>query len=99
MSPLGAAIVSLVLFTVNFFYFAAFETLWKGQTPGKRKLRLRVVRDGGHPIDGRSALVRNFLRTVDILPTFYLVGIVALFLSRDGKRVGDLAAGTLVVRE
>src|SRR5262249_8254186 len=82
-SAFGGAIVSLVLFAVNFFYFAAFEAWWKGQTPGKRKMGLRVVRDGGHPLDGRSALVRNFLRAVDVLPAFYLVGVVALFLSRD----------------
>jgi uncharacterized RDD family membrane protein YckC len=98
--PLAAvAFVSAVIFFVNFGYFALFEVLWKGQSPGKRFLGLRVVRDGGYPIDGRAALVRNLLRVVDFLPALYLVGIVTLFASRKGKRVGDYAAGTFVVKE
>jgi uncharacterized RDD family membrane protein YckC len=96
---LALALLSAVLFFVNFGYFALFEVLYKGQSPGKRMLGLRVVRDGGYPIDGRSALVRNLLRAVDFLPAFYFFGMGALFIGRSGKRIGDYAAGTCVVRE
>ncbi len=99
MPLLALAFMSAVIFFVNFGYFALFEVLWKGQSPGKRSLGLRVIREGGYPIDGRSALVRNLLRVVDFLPAFYVVGIATLFIGRKGKRVGDYAAGTLVVKE
>jgi uncharacterized RDD family membrane protein YckC len=98
--PLPAiAFMSMVMFVTNFGYFALFELLWKGQSPGKRALGIRVVRDGGLPVDGRASLIRNLLRSVDILPGTYLVGIFTLLLGGQGKRVGDYAAGTLVVRE
>jgi uncharacterized RDD family membrane protein YckC len=96
---LAIAFVSAVVFFVNFGYFALFEVLWNGQSPGKRSLGLRVVRDGGFPIDGRSALIRNLLRAVDFLPAVYFVGIASLFAGRAGKRIGDYAAGTFVVKE
>ncbi len=98
-APWPLAVFGLVLFAVNFGYFAFFEIAWRGQTPGKRWLRLRVLRDGGFPIDGRAALIRNLLRVVDILPAFYALGLVCLFFSREGKRLGDLAAGTIVACE
>jgi hypothetical protein len=60
---------------------------------------LRVVRDGGRALDGQGALVRNLLRSVDFLPSFYVVGVIAIFLGRQGKRIGDYAAGTMVVQE
>jgi uncharacterized RDD family membrane protein YckC len=93
------ALLDVVVFAINFLYFAAFEALWRGQTPGKRACRLRVVRDGGQALDGRGALVRNLLRSVDFLPAFYVVGVIAIFVGRQGKRVGDYAAGTMVVQE
>ena len=96
---LALAFVSAVIFFVNFGYFALFEVVSNGRSPGKRSLGLRVVRDGGYPVDGRAALVRNLLRVVDFLPAFYLVGIVSVFMGRKGKRVGDYAAGTFVVKE
>jgi uncharacterized RDD family membrane protein YckC len=95
----AVAVLDAVVFGVNFFYFAAFEALWRGQTPGKRVCRLRVVCDGGRALDGRAALVRNLLRSVDFLPSFYVVGVIAIFLGRQGKRIGDYAAGTMVVQE
>jgi uncharacterized RDD family membrane protein YckC len=95
----AVAVLDAVVFGVNFFYFAAFEAFWRGQTPGKRVCRLRVVRDGGRALDGRGALVRNLLRSVDFLPSFYVVGVIAIFLGRQGKRIGDYAAGTMVVQE
>ena len=99
LNQLVLALVSVLVFVVNFGYFAVFELRWRGQSPGKRALGLRVMRDGGYAIDARAALVRNLLRAVDILPTSYLLGMVALFVGRHGKRVGDYAAGTIVVSE
>jgi uncharacterized RDD family membrane protein YckC len=96
---LALAFVSAVIFFVNFGYFALFETVSNGRSPGKRALGLRVLRDGGYPLDGRAALVRNLLRGVDFMPAFYLVGILSLFVGRKGKRLGDYAAGTFVVKE
>lgn len=96
---LALAFVNAVVFLVNFGYFAVFEVIWRGQSPGKRTVGLRVVRDGGYPIDGRAALVRNLLRVVDFLPALYFLGIASLFTGRKGKRIGDYAAGTIVVKE
>ena len=96
---LASAIFSAITFATNFVYFTFFDLVSRGQSPGKRALGLRVVRDGGRPIDARSSLIRNFLRTVDLLPGFYLLGLGAIFMSRDHKRIGDLAGGTLVIRD
>jgi len=99
---LGAAI--LVAFAIYTGYFVIFETIWNGQTPGKRMFRLRVIREDGRPIRFYEALMRNLLRTaLDSMPVvgvpLYSVGIVAIFLSPRSKRVGDYVAGTVVVRE
>lgn len=85
-------------------YFVFFETIWGGQTPGKRIFKLRVIREDGRPIRFYEALVRNVLRTgLDSMPVFvvpfYSVGIIAVFLSPRSKRIGDHVAGTVVVRE
>jgi uncharacterized RDD family membrane protein YckC len=79
--------------------FLAFVALWNGQTPGKRWTHLRVIQDSGRPISAYDAILRNLLRIVDSLPTLYGVGIVTILLSRENKRVGDYAAGTVVVHE
>jgi uncharacterized RDD family membrane protein YckC len=94
---LGAAI--LALFGLFWGYYILFETRWSGQSPGKRAMRLRVIKDGGYPIDFRAAMLRNLMRYVDWLPAFYAVGFASVFFSRDYKRLGDFVAGTLVVRE
>ena len=99
LETLPLAILSLTIFAVNFGYFALFETFWRGQSPGKHWVGLRVVKDGGFALDGRAALVRNLLRIVDFLPAFYVAGMTSIFLTRSGKRIGDYAAGTIVVRE
>jgi uncharacterized RDD family membrane protein YckC len=81
-------------------YFVVFEWLWRGQTPGKRWLKLRVIREDGRPISFFEAMVRNLLRVVDFLiPPFYSVGLISVFASTRDQRVGDLVAGTVVVRE
>lgn len=80
-------------------YFIFFEMLWNGQTPGKRQAGIRVIRDNGTPITLTESLLRNLVRVVDLLPFYYGVGLVSTLLSRQGKRLGDYAAGTLVVKE
>jgi uncharacterized RDD family membrane protein YckC len=93
------AIVIFIWFTVQFGYYAIFEALWNGQTPGKRWTHLRVIQDSGRPITPYDAILRNLLRIVDALPSLYAVGIVTILISREKKRVGDYAAGTVVVHE
>jgi len=93
------AILLFVFFSVQFGYFALFESLWNGQTPGKRWTRLRVIKDDGRPITPYDAILRNLLRTVDALPTLYATGIISILFSRENKRVGDFAAGTVVIHE
>lgn len=93
------AIVVLFVFLLNFGYFALFEALWHGQTPGKRVMRLRVMKDDGRPIGPLEAVARNLMRLVDQLPFLYGVAIVSVILSKQMKRLGDYVAGTVVVRE
>jgi uncharacterized RDD family membrane protein YckC len=94
-----AAILIFVLFCVQFGYFALFEALWNGQTPGKRWTHLRVIKDSGRPISAYDAILRNLLRIVDALPTMYATGLITMLISRENKRVGDYAAGTVVIHE
>lgn len=94
----GAIAFLLVgLFLVLFGYFFFFELVWNGQTPGKRMLGLRVVKDLGQGIGFTDSLVRNLVRVADILPGLYGVGGLTLLLSSRNKRLGDHAAGTLVI--
>lgn len=88
----------LAVFAVVWGYFPAFEGLWRGQTPGKRGLGLRVMRIDGRPVTFFDVLIRNILRLADFLPAFYGAGVIAMFLARN-RRLGDLAAGTVVVKE
>lgn len=96
---LAIALIIVVLFTIFFAYFIVFETVWNGQTPGKRALGIRVVRDGGYPIDFTSALVRNVIRVGEFALGYYLLSAVSTLLSSENKRLGDFAAGTIVVRD
>lgn len=93
-----AAIIALV-FIVFFAYFIVFETFWNGRTPGKKLMGLRVVRDGGYPIDFTSAAIRNLVRVGEVALGFYAISAVVCVLSPENKRLGDLAAGTIVVRD
>ena len=96
----ATAVLVLVQFAVLWGYYVLFEALADGQTPGKRLMRIRVVRDGGYSVTFGASAVRNLVRIVDMQPILlYAVGIVSMVVSRSGKRLGDLAAGTLVVRE
>lgn len=94
------AIMILLIFLIFSSYFAFFEWIWSGQTPGKRWLRLRVIREDGRPITFWEACVRNLLRTFDMMPApFYSIGLISVFINSRDQRVGDLVAGTVVVRE
>jgi uncharacterized RDD family membrane protein YckC len=93
------AIVVFIDFVVGWGYFALFEAYWHGQTPGKRVMKIRVIKDSGRQITLFEALARNLLRVVDYLPGFYLVGLITMLCNKRSQRVGDLAAGTMVVHE
>jgi uncharacterized membrane protein SpoIIM required for sporulation/uncharacterized RDD family membrane protein YckC len=96
----GAALLYLVLFGILWGYYVLFEGLADGQTPGKRLLRLRAVRDGGYSVTFAASAVRNLVRLLDMQPFLtYAVAIASMLVTRRGKRLGDLAAGTIVVRE
>lgn len=96
VESIAVAIVATIVFLG---YFIAFEAFWNGQTPGKRALGIRVVRDGGYPIDLTSAFVRNLIRIGEVAAAFYALSAAAALLSPENKRLGDMAAGTLVVRD
>jgi uncharacterized RDD family membrane protein YckC len=93
------AFIVLAYFVLYFGYFAIFEVLWNGQTPGKKKEGLRVIKDSGRPITPAEAVGRNLMRIVDQLPALYAIGICSVLFSRQNKRLGDFVAGTIVVHE
>lgn len=95
---LMSAALLLFYFATSVGYPMAFERLWSGQTPGKRVMGLRVVDTRGLKLELSQIVIRNLMRLVDELPLFYLVGGAAMLVSRDAQRLGDLAAGTAVVR-
>lgn len=96
-----ALAVTLVSFVaaIPILYYVLFETLDGGRSIGKRAFHLRVVRTNGLPVGFTTSVVRNLVRLVDLLPGAYLVGLVSVVASRANQRVGDLAAGTLVIKE
>lgn len=97
------AILIIILFLIFAGYFVFFEWIWNGQTPGKRLMKLRVIREDGRPITFWEALARNLLRLFDTFPGFvipvYSIGLITIFMSNRDQRLGDLFAGTVVVRE
>jgi uncharacterized RDD family membrane protein YckC len=95
------AVLVIMVFLIIFLYFAFFEWLWNGQTPGKRWLKLRVIREDGRPITFWEAFVRNLVRLFDMMPAppLYSVGLISVFISDRDQRVGDMVGGTVVVRE
>ena len=96
---LVVAFLVLITFLIVFGYFLMFEIVWKGQTPGKRLNKLRVLKRNGEPIGAGEAIIRNLVRLVDLMPGFYAIGLITMFIDKDARRMGDFAAGTLVVRE
>jgi uncharacterized RDD family membrane protein YckC len=97
------AILIIVVFALFAGYFVFFEWLWNGQTPGKRLMKLRVIREDGRPITLWEALARNLLRIFDAVPGFvlpiYSIGLITIFMNSRDQRIGDMFAGTVVVRE
>src|SRR5712691_3588235 len=93
------ALVVLALFVVADGYFMLFEILWNGQTPGKRMVGIRVIRENGYPLRPIDAVIRNLVRMVDWLPGAYGIGVLTMLLNKRSKRLGDFASGTIVVRE
>jgi uncharacterized RDD family membrane protein YckC len=93
------AIFGLVAAVFYWGYYVFFEMLWNGQSPGKRWVGLRVIRGDGTPITLSESLIRNLARLVDFLPAAYGIGIVTMFIDKQSRRLGDLAAGTLVVQD
>lgn len=97
--PTVATILAItLLFLLVWGYYLLFEAFWNGQTPGKGALRIRVIRTSGHPIGFTESAIRNLLRIVDWLPSFYALGVITMFVNRESRRLGDLAAGTVVVK-
>jgi uncharacterized RDD family membrane protein YckC len=97
------AVLIVAVFLIFAGYFICFEWLWNGQTPGKRLLKLRVIREDGRPVTLWEALARNLLRIVDAVPGFvlpvYSIGLITIFMSNRDQRIGDMFAGTVVIRE
>jgi uncharacterized RDD family membrane protein YckC len=93
------ALLIIAFFLIYSAYFAVFEAIWNGQTPGKRYAQLRVMKDDGRPISAFDSVTRNLLRIVDSLPALYGVGVISVFFSKKNKRLGDFVAGTVVVHE
>ncbi|MBL8180637.1 MAG: RDD family protein [Blastocatellia bacterium] len=103
MPKWAVAVLIFAIFIVFSAYFILFEWLWNGQTPGKRLLKLRVIREDGRPLTIWEAITRNLVRICDAIPGFvipvYSLGLIAIFLSPRDQRLGDIFAGTVVIRE
>lgn len=94
------AALFLFHFLLYWGYFALFEAFWNGQTPGKRLVKIRVIKDSGRQITLFEALARNLIRVVDMIPpSLYLVGLITMLCNRQQKRLGDFVAGTIVIHE
>jgi uncharacterized RDD family membrane protein YckC len=97
LGEVGIGLWGLFAFSLNWFYFAAFELLRDGSSPGKLALGLQVIHQDGTAVGPTASLLRNFLRVADFLPAVYGLGLLSMFASKDFRRLGDHAAGTLVV--
>lgn len=99
LAKAGAGVWMLVYFVLEWGYYVVFEVAMNGQSVGKRALSLRVVKVQGNPIGFFDSLLRNLLRGADILPGSYAVGVISVLATRRFQRLGDLAAGTIVIQE
>lgn len=97
IAGVGGGFLLICLFALEWLYPVLFEVFWRGQTPGKRILGIAVINDDLTPVTLGTSMIRNLLRTVDFLPLFYLAGLVTMFSNRRFQRLGDMAAGTLVI--
>lgn len=96
---MSTGMLLMLIFALDWFYGSLFEAGWNGQTPGKKVAGLRVLRTNGTPIDLTSAIGRNFLRTADMLPACYTVGLICMLMTRRLQRLGDLFFDTMVIEE
>lgn len=94
-----AALAGIATFVLQWGYYMVFEIATNGQSPGKRALGLRVIKAQGYPISFSDSAIRNIVRIVDMLPFAYGAGLLTMLLNKNWQRLGDLAAGTLVVKE
>jgi uncharacterized RDD family membrane protein YckC len=96
MGGVGAALMLISIFLIEWFYPVFFE-IRTGATPGKKAMGILVIQDTGIPVTPAASVIRNFLRIADFLPALYATGLISMMCNREFKRLGDLAAGTLVV--
>ncbi|MDH5324681.1 MAG: RDD family protein [Gammaproteobacteria bacterium] len=94
---MGMGVFLVVTFLLEWFYPVFFEVFYRGQTPGKRSLKLAVVNEDLTPVTWGASVTRNLLRAADFMPFAYLIGLVAMSMGRNFQRLGDLAAGTIVI--
>jgi uncharacterized RDD family membrane protein YckC len=102
ISWLGGLLIALFVilqFAVFWGYYILFELVWNGQTPGKRATKIRVLRTDGNPAGPLEIIIREIVRIVDFLPAGYGLGLIVMFFNRQARRLGDYAAGTIVVKE
>ena len=99
LGDFGQGLILMLAFLIEWFYSVIFEVFWYGQTPGKKVLGIMVINDDGTPVDWSSSIVRNLLRFADFLPFLYAFGVLSMLLTKEFKRLGDLAAGTLVIHK
>lgn len=99
LSGAGKTLAVLGAFATQWLFWTCCEVFWRGQTPGKRLVRIRVVSDDGSAVSVLQSAVRNLSRIVDFLPIFYAFGLLTMLISRQNRRLGDLLAGTMLVRE
>ncbi|MDF2630064.1 MAG: hypothetical protein K0R39_3895 [Symbiobacteriaceae bacterium] len=101
-AALDGVLLTILLLGIGFLFFLyklVLEAFWNGQTVGKRVVGIRVIKANGLPVDFLQVVIRNLLRVIDYLPLQYLVGTVSIVASRRGQRLGDIVAGTVVVRD
>lgn len=99
LSTLLRVLSAFLIFTVLWGYWTLSELKWNGQSPGKRVLNIRVVRTDGSPITFFESAVRNLVRAIDFMPILYLTGLTVMLIDRKNRRLGDLVAGTVLIRE
>ena len=95
----GTIVLIVVPFCLYWGYFAVFEILWQGRTPGKRVAGIRVIHQTGRPMTAIECIGRNLMRAIDIAPTLYIVGLICMMCNKQNRRVGDFVAGTIVVHD
>ncbi len=97
LGDFGMGLFLIAVFIINWFYPVLFEVYMHGQTPGKKVMKIQVLLMDGTLINWGASMLRNLLRTVDFLPSFYILGFISMLFSKDFRRLGDLAADTIVV--